>query len=145
MCDLSNNERLFGRKRQIEDSEIFEIVNLPETPFPAIPNRPVQYGDNIGFRSINNKNFVGVNIIGDEKEVTSRMPRPDTWETFILVFPREVPKHQKKVYWGSAFALKADNKKFLRFNKDGDGGLYADADRVQDWEIFHFINPSEAK
>ncbi len=144
MCDLDSGERLFGRKRKIDEWEIFEIVN-PKVPFVTIPNRLVRYGDKVGFRSINNKNFIGANLNSNEKEVMSIMPKPDTWETFTLVSPPVESKNKKGVCLGGAFALKAYNNRFVRFKKDGDGGLYADAEHIKDWEIFYVINPSDAK
>src|SRR5687768_16252781 len=51
MCDLANSERLFGRRRHIDEWEIIEIVN-PKDPFLATPNRTVRYGDDVGFRSV---------------------------------------------------------------------------------------------
>ncbi len=143
MADINNHNVLVAREKHIKSWEVFKLVHA-SFPFSSFPTRAVCYGDEVAFLATNNKNFVGAALHSDQKELTAWVAHVRGWETFTLLRPprSESGRSRKALRYGSSFALRACNGRNVRYNRDGDGRLLADAAHVKAWETFVFIDPA---
>ncbi len=136
-----NNGTLVARERHVQAWEIFKIVHA-SSPFLHVPERSVRYGDKVAFLATNSNNFVGA-AFHSQSELTAWVAHVKAHEKFTLLRPPAGVQRQrgKMVYYGSFFALRADNGQNVMYNRDGDGRLFAIVPHVSDWETFVFIDP----
>ena len=68
------------------------------------------------------------------------------WQMFTVIkHPQRPLSKDKKVRYGSWFALRAYNEKYVMFDKNDSKQLLAYASHIDEWESFVFIHSSIAK
>lgn len=140
-----NGDKVMALARHIKEWEIVEIVAVGDE-FVAEKGRPIRYNEAVAFRFIDNNSFVGSDLHSENNELTARVPWVKEWETFTLVeHPQRPPLKDSKVRYGSWFALRAYNGKYVMFDKDDSKQILACAQQIDEWESFVFIHPSMTK
>lgn len=137
--------KLMSIERHIKEWEIFQIV-AADDEFVAVKNRPVRFNDKVAFWFAASKSFIGARLNDNDCHLTAVVPWVKAWETFTLVeYPNKPSSSDKKVRFGSWFALTAANGKHVMFDRDGTKQLLAVVPHIREWEGFVFIHPSVAK
>ena len=146
MANLSDREKLMARAEHVQAWEIFEIVDSLD-PFQAVTRKAAHYGDKIALRATNNSRFVGVDGDSAGRELTARVTDVKEWETFILSRPRRKARYRRDntVCYGNFFALRDYNGNFVTADFNDSGTLRATARRIDSWETFVFIEPSNPR
>lgn len=138
--DIFDSDIVSGKGKQIGDWEIYKIV-LAEDEFASNRGQFVRYGDNVAFVSLINQRFVGANHNG-QGELTARVTAVGPLETFHLECPPNKKRPiDRKLRFGSWFALKSSNGKYVMFDRDNSKQLLATIDWIKEWESFVIMNP----
>jgi hypothetical protein len=141
----NDGDKVMALARHIKEWEIIEIVAVGDE-FVSERNRPVRYNDKVAFRFTTNNSFVGADLNTTNIELTARVPLVKEWEMFTLIrHPRKTSSKDKKVRYGSWFALRAHNGKHVMFDKDGSKQLLACVPQIDEWEALVFIHPAAVK
>ena len=138
----NQGDRVTATARWVREWEIIQIVAVDDD-FVSEKNRVVRYNEQVAFRFVENDSFVGADLKSSNQELTARAPAVKEWETFVLLeHPKKKPSKDKKLRYGSWFALRAHNGKHVMFDKNDSKQLLASVPHIDDWEGFVFINPS---
>lgn len=141
----NENDRVMALARHIKEWEIIEIVAVGDD-FVSEKNRVVQYNEQVAFRFVENDSFVGTDLNSSNKELTARAPAVKEWEMFTLIeHPQKKSSKDKKLRYGSWFALRAYNGNHVMFDKNNSKQLLASVPHIDEWESFVFIHPSSKK
>lgn len=141
----NNENKVMALARHIKEWEIIEIVAVGDE-FVAEKKRPVSYNEKVAFRFTINNAFVGADMNTPDGVLTARVPWVKEWEIFTLLeHPQKPLSKDKKVRYGSWFALRACNDKHVKFDKNDTKQLLACAPHLDEWEAFVFIHISAAK
>ena len=137
-----HGDKIMGLGKQVAQCELIEIVDVAN-PFASHRNRPIRCNEKVGLRFTSNNCFAGADFCSSiTGELTARVPWVKEWETFTLVdTPTRPLRRDKKVRWGSWFALRASNGKYVMFDKNDTKQLLACAPRIDEWETFVIIDP----
>lgn len=136
-----NVDKVMALARHIKEWEIVEIVAMGDE-FVSKKNRPVRYNDIVAFRFATNDSFVGAQLNTSNSELTARVPWVKEWEMFTLIkHPQKASSKDKKVRYGSWFALRAHNGMYVMFDKDDSKQVLANSPNIDEWEAFVFKQP----
>lgn len=137
----NDGDKVMALAKHIQAWELIEIA-AADDEFVSERNRVVKYNDQVAFRFIENGSFVGANLNSGNKELTARASIVKEWEIFTLLeHPKKKPSKNKKLRYGSWFALRAYNGKHIMFDKDNSKQLLALVPHIDEWEAFVFIRP----
>lgn len=141
----NEGDKVMALARHIKEWEIIEIVVVGDE-FVAEKNRVVRYNEQVAFRFVENNSFVGADLNSSNKELSARAPVVKEWEMFTLLeHPKKTRSKDKKLRYGSWFALRAYNGKHVMFDKNNSKQVLASVPHIDEWESFVFIHPSSAK
>lgn len=139
--NINSDNKIMALMHEIKGWEIIQIVAVGDE-FVSIKNRSVQYNDKVGFRFIKNNRFVGSNSKSQNGELAANVPWVKPWEMFTLLeYPERHAAKDNKVRYGSWFSLRADNRKYVMFDKSHSKQLMACAPEIREWEGFVFMKP----
>jgi hypothetical protein len=130
----AEDKRLTGRVKHVKAWEVFEVcfAGVP----PAGRPQAVQYGDLVALLASDNR-YVHAHLEG-KGELSASWPEARGWETFTLEPVEGEQVRGEPVQFNRRFALRAFNGRYVRFDRDGSGGVAAEAERCQEWETFRF-------
>jgi hypothetical protein len=139
-----NGDKVMALAKHVKEWELIEIVSVDDE-FVSKRKRPVRYNERVAFRFITNNSFIGADL-NSNGELVARVPWVKAWEVFTLLeHPQKPSRKDKRVRYGSWFALRACNGKHVMFDKDGTRQLHAWVPHIDEWEAFVFIKPSDVK
>jgi len=140
-----DRDKVMGLAKHIREWEIITIVAVGDE-FVSQKRRPVRYNEKVAFQFAVNNSFGGADLNSSNGELTARVPWVKEWEMFALLeHPQKPSPKDKKARYGSWFALRAYNGKYVMFDKDRTKQLLACVPHMDEWEAFVFIHPSAAK
>ena len=132
-------DKVMALAKHIKEWEFMEIVAVGDE-FVSERNRVVRYNEQVAFRFLENNSFVGADLNSSNKELTARVPVVKEWETFTLLeHPQKKSSKDKKLRYGSWFALRAYNGNHVMFDKINSKQLLASVPHIDEWESFVFI------
>jgi hypothetical protein len=133
-----NGDKVVATAKHIKEWEVIEIVHVGDE-FVAEKDRPVRHNDKVAFRFTTNNSFVGADLNTKNSELTARVSWVKEWEMFTLLeHPKKSSFKDKKVRYGSWFALLAYNGKYVIYEKDSSKQLLAFAPHIDEWESYLF-------
>jgi hypothetical protein len=153
------NSEIIGRAKVIKAWQTFEIVDASQPNASELKSSgPIHFGNKIALRAVNDK-FVSADLDQEsDKHLATWNPESQWWETFKLCLSSESPpaRNGDVIHYGEAFALQTYNGdpfasppedgKFVRYiHNSKNGRLLADADRMDEWTTFKFIDPIRPK
>ena len=138
----NDGEKVMALAKHIKEWEFIQIVAVGDE-FVSERNRVVRYDEQVAFRFTENSSFAGANLNSRNKELTAHAPIVKEWEMFTLLeHPQKKPSKDKKLRYGSWFALRAYNGNYVMFDKNNSKQLLASVPHMDEWEAFVFIHPS---
>lgn len=135
-----DRERIVALASHIRSWELFRIV-AKDDEFVSKNRRAIHYGDHIALQCLRNSQFVGASVYSATKELTARVPWVREWEIFRLEKTPRVSVTARRVRFGSWFALRACNDKFVSYEQSETKLLHASADAISERESFVLICP----
>jgi hypothetical protein len=128
---LTANSRVFG------EWDALEVVSAAG----AVSGRSVKFGDRIGLKVLKSNQYVGANLNGQSKELTSCVSVLDSYETFIVTPTLKKRNDGDDVLYGVSFALRADNNHYIAYKPDDTQTFCATAPHIGSWERLMFVEP----